>query len=137
MISIVIPAFNEEQGIGIVLAELRQMLTGSPVLDGAEIIVVDDGSTDRTFEQATAGGADVVIRHPQNLGYGRALKDGIAAARHDTIVIADADGSYPLQEIPKLVGRMSEGFDMVVGARTGPNYHESALKGPLRGILKF
>jgi glycosyltransferase involved in cell wall biosynthesis len=137
MISVVIPAFNEEKGIGVVLTELRQLLASTADLAGAEIVVVDDGSADATFAQAQAGGADVVIRHPQNLGYGRALKDGIAAARHDTIVIADADGSYPLQDIPKLVQRYREGFDMVVGARTGPHYRESAVKGPLRGILKF
>jgi glycosyltransferase involved in cell wall biosynthesis len=137
MISIVIPAFNEEQGIRVVLGELRQMLAATPDLAGAEIVVVDDGSTDATPERAKADGADVLIRHPQNLGYGRSLKDGIAAARHDVIVIADADGSYPVQEIPKLVRRFGEGFDMVVGARTGPNYHESAVKGPLRGILQF
>jgi glycosyltransferase involved in cell wall biosynthesis len=113
------------------------MLAGAPELAGAEIVVVDDGSSDATAERAKTGGADVVISHPQNLGYGRSLKDGIAAARHDTIVIADADGSYPLQDIPRLVRRFREGFDMIVGARTGPNYHESALKGPLRSVLKF
>lgn len=137
MISIVIPAYNEEQGIGVVLGELREMLAVTPDLAGAEIVVVDDGSSDATSERAKRGGADIVIRHPQNLGYGRSLKDGIAAAQHDTIVIADADASYPLVEIPRLVRRFHEGFDMVVGARSGPNYRESAVKGPLRSVLKF
>lgn len=136
MISIVIPAYNEAAGIGTVLAEVRQMLDGTPDLAGAEIIVVDDGSKDATSERATSAGARVV-RHPHNLGYGRTLKDGILAASHDTIVIIDADGSYPAGDIPRLVRRFQDGFDMVVGARGGPNYRESAIKGPLRFILKF
>jgi glycosyltransferase involved in cell wall biosynthesis len=137
MISIVVPAYNEEKGIGVALGELQQMRATAPEFAGAEIVVVDDGSSDGTSEHAKAGGADVVVRHPQNLGYGRSLKDGIAAARHDTIVIADADGSYPLHEIPRLVRRYREGYDMVVGARTGPSYRESAVKGELRNVLKF
>jgi glycosyltransferase involved in cell wall biosynthesis len=137
MISIVIPAYNEEQGIVAVLTELRQVLSATPELSGAEIIVVDDGSSDQTAARAQAHGADAVLRHPHNVGYGRSLKDGIAAAKHDVIVMADADGSYPLGDIPKLVRRLHDGFDMVVGARTGPHYRESAVKAPLRGILKF
>jgi glycosyltransferase involved in cell wall biosynthesis len=136
MISVVIPAYNEAAGIGSVLDELRQIL-GAPQLAGAQIIVVDDGSADATAERATAGGAHLVVRHAHNLGYGRSIKDGIAAATHDVIVIADADGSYPVAEIPRLVQRFHDGFDMVVGARSGPNYQESAIKAPLRGILKF
>jgi glycosyltransferase involved in cell wall biosynthesis len=137
MISIIIPAYNEEQGITTVLAELRQVLAGAPELSGAEIVVVDDGSSDQTSARAREHGAHLILRHPHNLGYGRALKDGIAGARHDVIVIMDADGSYPASDIPRLVRRLEEGFDMVVGARTGPNYRESAMKAPLRGILKF
>jgi glycosyltransferase involved in cell wall biosynthesis len=137
MITVVIPAYNEAAGIGSVLTELRQVINAHPQLAGTQVVVVDDGSRDGTAEQAHAGGADHVVRHPHNLGYGRAIKHGIAVAAHDTIVIADADGSYPLNEIPRLVAKYQEGFDMVVGARTGPQYRESALKAPLRGILKF
>jgi glycosyltransferase involved in cell wall biosynthesis len=132
MISIVLPAYNEEQAIARTLDEIR--LAAMP--DGTEVIVVDDGSTDRTGEMAAAAGARV-IRHAHNAGYGRSVKDGIRLATHDVIAIADADGTYPVNQIPVLVARFHEGFDMVVGARTGPNYHDSGLKGVMRRVLTF
>jgi glycosyltransferase involved in cell wall biosynthesis len=132
MISIVLPAHNEEQAIGRTIEKIR----GAPSLVGAEIIVVDDGSTDRTAEIAAAAGARI-IRHAQNAGYGRSVKDGIRAATYDVVAIADADGTYPVGQIPTLVARFEEGFDMVVGARTGSNYQEPGLKGLMRRILTF
>lgn len=78
-----------------------------------------------------------VISHPHNLGYGASLKTGIRAASYDTIVITDADGTYPNNQIPMLLAEYEKGFDMVVGARGGRNYHESPLKSPMRLILKF
>jgi glycosyltransferase involved in cell wall biosynthesis len=101
-----------------------------------EIIVVDDGSQDATVERALATGIKV-ISHPHNLGYGSSLKTGIRAAKHDVIVITDADSTYPNERIPLLLEEYNKGFDMVVGARTGQNYFESALKAPLRILLKF
>jgi glycosyltransferase involved in cell wall biosynthesis len=133
MISIVIPAYNEEPVIKRTIAEIRTALAASP-LSPYEIIVVDDGSSDRTMEFAAAEGARV-LRHPSNAGYGRSLKDGIAAASHDTIAIIDADGTYPADQIPRLAALLDRGFDMVVGARTGAHYRGSALKAPLRALL--
>jgi glycosyltransferase involved in cell wall biosynthesis len=135
MISIVIPAFNEAGGIAGTIASLRQALAASPE-EGAEILVVDDGSSDDTGRLAAEAGASVV-RHPHNVGYGQALKSGILAARHDTIVIIDADLTYPAESIPELVAEYRKGFDMVVGARTGHHYAGSVFKGPLRDMLKF
>jgi polyisoprenyl-phosphate glycosyltransferase len=135
MISIVIPALNEAGGIAGTIDSLQQALAGSPEA-GAEILVVDDGSSDATARIAAEAGASVV-RHPHNVGYGQALKSGIRAARHDTIVIIDADLTYPAQSIPELVAEFRKGFDMVVGARTGHHYTGSVFKGPLRDILKF
>ena len=135
MISIVIPALNEAGGIAGTIAALKQMLDGAGASD-AEIVVVDDGSSDDTARIATAAGANVV-RHPHNVGYGQSLKTGIMAARHDTIVIIDADLTYPTDAIPQLLARFREGFDMVVGARTGHHYEGGAFKGPLRQMLKF
>jgi polyisoprenyl-phosphate glycosyltransferase len=134
MISVVIPALNECDAIAETVERVRSVLSAA-ALDPFEIIVVDDGSKDGTGDLAREAGARVV-RHPHNVGYGRSLKDGITVAQYDTIVITDADGSYPIEQIPALVERYRAGFDMVVGARTGEHYRESALKSPLRAILK-
>lgn len=133
MTTVVIPAYNEEDSISETVQACKRELpkTGQPY----EILVVDDGSSDKTAEIAVEAGARV-IRHLNNLGYGRSLKDGIRAATYDTIVITDADGTYPIDQIPSLVQIYREGFNMVVGARGGKNYSESIKKGALRFILK-
>jgi glycosyltransferase involved in cell wall biosynthesis len=133
-ISVVIPALNERDSIAGTVERVRAVL-GQAGLEPFEVVVVDDGSKDGTGELARQAGARV-LRHAHNVGYGRSLKDGITAARYDTIVITDADGSYPIEDIPALVARYREGFDMVVGARTGKHYRESVIKQPLRIILK-
>jgi glycosyltransferase involved in cell wall biosynthesis len=135
MISIVIPAYNEESAIAATIGEIRGALAAGPV-STFEIIVVDDGSQDRTAAIAAAAGA-TVLRHPHNIGYGRSLKDGIAAAAHDVVAIIDADGTYPADQIPRLAAALDHGFDMVVGARTGAHYRGSGMKPPLRGLLTF
>ncbi|HLQ60928.1 MAG TPA: glycosyltransferase family 2 protein [Candidatus Acidoferrales bacterium] len=134
MISVVIPAYNEAGAIAATVAEIAQVLASAGFAK-PEIIVVDDGSTDTTGQLAGKRGARVV-KHPHNVGYGRSLKDGIAAARNETIVISDADGTYPITKIPLLVGEFAKGFDMVIGAREGRVY-EGRLKWPLRLILKW
>ena len=94
-VSLVIPAYNEELAITEGLAEARTALesTGRPF----EIIVVDDGSSDRTGELAAAQPGIRLLTQPVNRGYGAALKAGIGVAKYDTIVITDADGTYPAQ----------------------------------------
>lgn len=135
MISIVIPAYNEAGAIAGTIQSIRAMLSATTEAD-AEILVVDDGSMDETGSLAEQAGARVV-RHPHNVGYGQALKTGINAARHDTIVITDADLTYPAEAIPELVAEYRDGYDIVVGARTGHHYEGSLFKGPLRNLLKF
>jgi len=135
MISVVIPAFNEEGAIADTIQTVRAMCEGAGIED-LDLVVVDDGSTDKTGEEAAACGA-CVVRHPHNAGYGKSLKDGIAAARHDTIVITDADGTYPIEAVPSLLETYRRGFDMVVGARTGRVYEGSRLKSALRLLLRF
>ncbi len=132
MISLIVPAYNEQAAIRTVVARAAEALGQIE----HEVIVVDDGSSDQTAEIARAAGAQVV-RHPHNLGYGAALKSGIRAAQSDTIVIADADGTYPLDSVAALLAEYAKGFDMVVGARTGAEYRESALKSPMRLWLKW
>lgn len=134
MITIVVPAYNESGAIAGTVESLRAMLEAEP-LEGAEILVVDDGSADDTAAAAEAAGARVV-RHPTNVGYGRALKSGIRAASHDTIVIIDADLTYPAEAIPDLLAEYDKGFDMVVGARQGEHVNPTPFKGPLRRLLK-
>ncbi|MDQ3700843.1 MAG: glycosyltransferase family 2 protein [Chloroflexota bacterium] len=126
--SVVIPAVNEAEAVGDVVRRVRQVMDGTG--EQYEVIVVDDGSTDATAEQAEGAGA-IVLRHPQNVGYGAGLKTGISCAHYDHIVITDADGTYPIERIPDLIS-YSDRFDMVVGARQGKYYRESWLKEPSR-----
>jgi glycosyltransferase involved in cell wall biosynthesis len=133
-ISVVIPALNEEESVGPAIQDLYAVL--KDVTSEYEILVVNDGSTDRTRERAEAAGARVV-NHPQNMGYGRSLKTGILAARYENIIICDADGTYPVQYIPSMVEEYGKGFDMVVGARQGEAYRENLIKSLLRRVLKF
>jgi glycosyltransferase involved in cell wall biosynthesis len=135
MISVVIPALNEEDSIATTVKQITEMIAASGYENG-EVIVVDDGSSDQTRCRAESGGAQVVS-HPQNVGYGRSLKDGIRAASNDIVVIIDADSTYPVSAIPELVEERGKGFDMVVGARTGNVYQGPALKRALRQFLKF
>lgn len=109
-ISIVIPVFNEALSLAKLLGEIRSL--GLP---RAEIIVVDDGSSDGSAEAALQSGASV-IRHPYNIGNGAAVKSGIRAARGRLIVLMDGDGQHKPEDIPKLLADASR-YHMVVGAR--------------------
>jgi polyisoprenyl-phosphate glycosyltransferase len=133
MISVVIPAYNEASAIERTVSDIRSTLGLGPLF---EVIVVDDGSTDQTGTIARKSGAKV-IRHPHNIGYGRALKDGITAAVYETIVIIDADGTYQARDIPRIVAELDRGFDLAVGARSGAAVNDSWIKAPLRRLLKF
>ncbi len=134
MISIVIPALNEDNSIGDVVRRCRDVFDRNGWTD-AEVVVVNDGSTDQTGAIAADAGARVVS-HPIALGYGRSLKDGILAARHETLAICDADGTYPVERIPELLAEYERGFDMVVGARQGRHLDPHPGKRWLRRILQ-
>lgn len=130
--SVVVPAYNEEQAIGAVLADLRGVLGRSA--RPSEILVVDDGSTDATASTAAAAGVRV-LRHDRNLGYGASLKSGIRRARYDRIVITDADATYPAERLLDLVEALDE-VDMAVGARTGEQVHVPFLRRPAKWCLR-
>ena len=130
-VSVVIPAFNEERGVGGVVTELRDVLKKNAI--EAEILVVDDGSEDKTAQFAAAAGARV-LRHRSNRGYGAALKTGIAAASHSFIAITDADGTYPCEYIPDMLARLATA-DMVVGSRTGRNVKIPFVRRPAKWAL--
>ncbi len=134
MLTVLIPAKNEEGAITGTVHQVLKVLHDAGIA-GAEVLVVNDGSSDRTAELAQAAGARVVS-NPHNVGYGRSLKRGIREAKHDTICITDADLTYPAEAIPVLLKEFQRGNDLVVGQRTGEHYRESALKAPLRAVLQ-
>lgn len=108
--SIVIPARNEAAGLRSILPRFRQ-LAGE-----AEIIVVDDGSTDDTATVCAEMNVKR-LRHPYPMGNGAAVKTGARAARGKVIVFMDADGQHKPEDIQSLLDKFAEGYDMVVGAR--------------------
>lgn len=114
-ISVVIPAYNEKNGIGPVIEQVRSVLEASGW--DFELIVVDDASSDGTAEGLQGLGVKV-IAHEFNRGYGASLKDGILSARYEFVLITDADGTYPPEAIPALMEKALDS-DMAVGSRTG------------------
>lgn len=131
-LTVIVPVYNEEAGIGDVLEDLRSTLErfGGPW----EILVVDDGSTDGSAEAVSAAGVRV-IHHDVNRGYGASLKTGIRNARHDLIVITDADGTYPAASILELI-RAMDPAEMVVAARTGERVRIPLLRRPAKWFLR-
>jgi polyisoprenyl-phosphate glycosyltransferase len=134
MYSIVIPTYNEELKIIKETVNKCSFVMNQHKLKH-EIILIDDGSiTKVNFKFPSFK----IIRHPHNAGYGRSIKSGILAAKFDSIIITDADGTYPIESIPTLINSYTKNkFDMVVGARQGEHYDESFKKKILRIILKF
>jgi len=109
-VCVIIPAFDEEDSIGRVVSKTKELYPSLPVL------VIDDGSKDKTGEIAKLRGAEV-IRHPYNKGNGAAIKTGIRNANTDIIIILDADGQHDPKYIADMLPLLSE-YDMVIGARS-------------------
>lgn len=114
-LSVILPAKNEAHNLQALLPRVQAMLTG--VNRDAEIIVIDDGSTDGTRQVCEAHGVRV-ISHPYSSGNGAAVKTGARAARGEVLAFMDADGQHDPELIPRLLDKLDEGYDMVVGART-------------------
>ncbi len=133
-LSIVVPAYNEQTSVGQTVRELMEI---SATLSGdKEVILVDDGSTDDTAEVIGKIPGIRVIRHPQNRGYGAALKTGIRASKYSWIAITDADRTYPNQRIPELLAiARDENCDMVVGSRTSDNVHIPLIRRPAKWCI--
>ncbi|MEQ9462634.1 MAG: glycosyltransferase family 2 protein [Haliea sp.] len=119
--SIVIPAKNEEQGLALFLPRLRELYPEVP------ITVVDDGSTDGTRAVCESAGVQV-LSQPYSKGNGAAIKAGALAARGDYIVFLDGDGQHNPEDIARLLAKLDEGYDLVVGARSGREMQASIAR---------
>ncbi|MEO7478947.1 MAG: glycosyltransferase family 2 protein [Lysobacteraceae bacterium] len=111
-ISIVLPAKNEEAGLALLLPRLRAQYPQ------AEILLIDDGSSDRTSQIATENGA-IALRSPYSMGNGASIKRGATAAHGSTLVFMDADAQHEPDDIAILLKTLDEGYDMVVASRSG------------------
>lgn len=135
-LSIVIPAYNEVNGIADTLNEVHTELDKIDNLT-YEVIVVDDGSTDGTIEAAQIGDKTRVIPHEVNRGYGAALKTGIRHATYPLVCIIDADGTYPPAHIAELLEVYQDRVaDMVVGARTGQTVQTPLIRRPAKWAIR-
>ncbi len=112
MVSIILSAYNEESSIEGVINEIERVISGR----NWEVIVVDDGSTDKTAEIVRKYDFINLVRHPYNKGYGASVKTGIANSQGKKIVLVDADSQHDPLDIELLLSHLGE-FDLVVGAR--------------------
>lgn len=129
-LSIVIPAKNEAASIGQLVREIR---AHHPT---AEVIVVNDGSSDDTASVAGECGARV-IHHPNSLGNGAAIKAGARKAEGDVFVFLDADGQHKAEDISRLLARLDDGFDMVIGARASTASHANSARLLANGLYNL
>jgi glycosyltransferase involved in cell wall biosynthesis len=132
-VTVVIPAYNEAGHVAAQVREVEKVMadTGWKY----EILVVDDGSTDGTADEAHGAGVRV-LRRRVNRGYGAALKSGVRAAQYSWILITDADGTYPVEHIPAMLAA-GEHNAMVVGARTGASVKIQLARRPAKAFLRW
>lgn len=133
LVSVVIPAYNEELAIEKDIRLIQETMERAGY--AWELIVVDDGSHDRTAEIAESLGA-VVLRHAQNKGTGGARTTGVRYARGEIVIMTDADGTYPNQDMPKLIEAVRGGFDMAVGARRAEKGTMRWLRTPAKEFIR-
>lgn len=131
-LSVVIPAYREEAGIGRTVARVREALQPVAATGGVEIVVVDDGSPDDTVGAARRAGADQVVAQPANRGKGAAVRAGVLVARGRTVAFTDADLAYAPDQLAVLLARIEEGWDVVVGSRHHQGTTTLARAGRLR-----
>lgn len=120
-LTVVVPAFNEEACLAAIVGEIRAALAAQALEDAAELLIVDDGSSDRTPEIAAqlAAEHDEIrwIQHPRNRGSGEAIKTGLGGARGEFVIYVPADGQFDLSELIRYLQPAREGADIVIGAR--------------------
>lgn len=120
-VSIIVPAKDEELGLAALLPEL------SREYPDAEIIVVNDGSSDNT-EQVCRDAGVVVVTHPYAKGNGAAVKSGARIAQGDYLVFMDGDGQHSAADVGRLLAKVEEGYELVVGARSGKDSQASIAR---------
>lgn len=131
MISVIIPARDEARSIAAVVARVRAALGAEP----HEILVMDDGSRDGTGEVARAAGARVL--ELGGVGYGAAIKAGVAEARGELVALIDADGTYPEAALPVLVKAVRSGASQAIGARPPRGDAESWLRSAVKESFRW
>jgi len=136
MISVIVPVYNEEPSVADALKDLGRAM--ETIAKEYEIIVVNDGSTDRSHEIVRNLKLKClkIIDHPENLGYGKSLFDGILEAKYECIAIIDSDASYPAGSLKDLYSYYPR-YDMVVGARRGKEYKRGIFKRPARMFFEY
>ena len=122
-LSVVIPTYNKEARMAATLERVVTYLASKPF--ASEIVVVDDGSSDRTADAARAAlasrGPSKVIRRERNLGKGASVREGVLAASGELILFCDDDLSTPIEELDKAVAALESGADVVIGSRAHPD----------------
>ena len=126
-VSFVLPCLNEERTLSTVLKKINYVRKNELKNRNVEIVVSDNGSSDKSIEIAKANGASVSIA--KNRGYGAALDNGIRSSKNEIIIFADADNTYDFYESVQLINKLEEGYDFVYGSR---------LKGEIKnGAMPF
>jgi len=131
-LTVVVPAFRESDRIASTIAAIRSDLAEIATHGGLEVLVVDDGSDDATADAAEAAGADKVVRLSPNRGKGAAVREGVLAASGRTVAFTDADLAYPPEQITRLLLKVEEGWDVVVGSRQHTDTMTVVAAGRLR-----
>lgn len=127
--TVIVPAFNEERALPVVLAALARLRER-----GIDVVVVDDGSTDASAQVAREAGVRV-IQLEHNSGKAAAVRAGLATVTSDKVVVIDADGTYPADAIPEVV-RLLDEYDVVVGVRTSGREHIPPLNRIGNGVIR-
>lgn len=132
-ISIIVPAYNEQEGIGETLTKIFQAMDAAHY--DYEVIVVNDGSSDQTPDEVRKFARATLVNHTRNRGSGASTNTGVKHARGEICVMTDADGTYPVQDIPRLLEEMND-YDMVIGARTKETGTLKVLRTPAKWFIR-
>jgi len=136
-LSIVIPAYNEEPNLGSTLKDIAQYLKAKDY--SYEVIIVDDGSSDKTVEIARSSGdlfnSFTLLENPKNRGKGYAVKQGMLAAKGEYVLFMDADNSTRIDQLDKLMGALREGYDIAIASRRIPGAEVDTRQPSYRIIL--